>query len=296
MQPLKLDRPTGVFAAVLTPFDHTGAVDSAMLALHCRWLLANGCDGLSILGTTGEGNSLSVDERIALLERLVSDGIPAQVLLPGTGCCAVPDTVRLTDRAVQLGVAGVLMLPPFYYKAVDDEGLYASFASVIDGVGDARLRVYLYHIPPVSQIAISLALIGMLLKTYDKAVVGLKDSSGDWSTTLSILNEYPTLETLRHGGAGTITASANVNPAGIRRLYEQWKEPQADRTQAHITQLRSTIQRRGTIPALKAIAAAYYAHEGWRTVRPPLRSLPRAAAAELASELGEQGFTMGQAA
>ena len=132
----------GVFAAVLTPLDAALAPDHAALARHCRWLLANGCDGLAVLGTTGEANAFSVDERLAILEGLAEAGIPAGALLPGTGCCAVPDTVALTRRALELGAAGVLMLPPFYYKKVSDDGLFAAYSEVIERVGDARLRVY----------------------------------------------------------------------------------------------------------------------------------------------------------
>ena len=126
-----LDRPTGVYAAVLTPFDDDGNPDTAALALHCRWLLVNGCDGLSILGTTGEANSLSVEERLHLMEKLVEDGIAAPVLLPGTGGCALPDAARLSARAVQLGTAGVLLLPPFYYKSVSEDGVFAAVSEVI---------------------------------------------------------------------------------------------------------------------------------------------------------------------
>src|SRR6266545_1611608 len=178
MQPLNLDRPAGVFAAVLTPFDDTGAPDSATLALHCRWLLTNGCDGLSILGTTGEGNSLTVDERLRLMEKLVEDGIPAQVLLPGTGCCAVPDSVRLTARAVHLGVSGVLLLPPFYYKSVSEEGVFAAIGEVIERVGDPRLRVYLYHFPQMTAVPFGPALIERLRARYPDTIAGMKDSSG----------------------------------------------------------------------------------------------------------------------
>ena len=176
-----LDRPAGVYAAVLTPFDDSGAPDAGALALHCRWLLARGCDGLSVLGTTGEGNSLTVDERIALLERLTADGIPAQVLLPGTGCTAIPDTVRLTERAVQLGAPGVLMLPPFYYKSVSDDGLFAAFAEVIERVADSRLRIYLYNFPQMTGLSFSMALIERLLTDYPATIVGMKDSSGDFA-------------------------------------------------------------------------------------------------------------------
>src|SRR5512134_486528 len=191
MDTLDLDRPAGVFAAVLTPFDQDGAPDAAALALHCRWLLSNGCDGLSVLGTTGEGASLSVDERIGVLERLITDGIPARVLLPGTGCCAVPDTVRLTARAVHLGVPGVLMVPPFYYKNVSEDGLFAAFSEVIERVGDDRLRVYLYHFPQMSAVPLTATVIERLLARYPDTVAGMKDSSGEFANMADIVRRFP---------------------------------------------------------------------------------------------------------
>jgi 4-hydroxy-tetrahydrodipicolinate synthase len=294
----------GVLVPVLTPFKADLTPDPEAFAGHCHWLLEQGADGLAVFGTTGEANSIGIDERIDLLDRLIDAGVPPERLMPGTGTCALTDTVRLTQHAVKRGCRGVLMLPPFYYKSIDDEGLYASYAAVIERVGDARLSLYLYHIPPVAQISLSLALIGRLLGDYGDVVVGLKDSSGDWQNTAAVLREYPSLatfcgsevfllETMRHGGAGTITASANVNPAGIRVLYERWHQPDAEALQQHITQLRAIIQSHGTIPALKSIVAAFCDSEGWRTVRPPLNALPSAEARRLLDEITDAGFAMG---
>src|SRR3984957_19496187 len=141
-------RPGGVWAPAITPFGPDLSPDPERFARHARWLLANGCSGLAAFGTNSEANSLSADERMMLLEFLVANGVSPGRLMPGTGCCALTDSVRLTAHAVGLGCAGVLMLPPFYYKGVSDEGLFRSFSEVIERVGDARLRVYLYHIPP----------------------------------------------------------------------------------------------------------------------------------------------------
>ena len=138
----------GVFAAVLTPMRDDLSVDRAAYAEHCRRLLDEGCHGLGIFGTTGEANSLSVAERVAAWAGLVEDGIPADVLLPGTGACALPDAVTLAREALAVGAPGVLALPPFYYKGVSDDGLFRFFAELIERVGDDRLRLFLYHIPP----------------------------------------------------------------------------------------------------------------------------------------------------
>ena len=208
-------------AAVLTPLDSTLAPDRTALATHCRWLLDNGCNGLAVLGTTSEANSFSVDERLRLLDNLIEDGIPGNTLMPGTGCCAVPDTVRLTRKAVELGAGGVLMLPPFYYKNVSDDGLFAGFAEVIEQVGDARLKVYLYHFPQMSGVALGPDLIERLLKQYPDTIAGMKDSSGNFGNMVRNTHTFPgfavisgsdefLLPLLKEGGAGCITAVCNV--------------------------------------------------------------------------------------
>jgi 4-hydroxy-tetrahydrodipicolinate synthase len=217
----------GVLAPVITPFLRDLRPDPARLIAHCRWLLAQDV-GLAVFGTNSEANSLTVPEKRALIDALIDAGIPPSRMMPGTGCCAFPDTVELTRRAVQAGCAGVLMLPPFYYKGVSDDGLFAAYAEVIERVADDRLRIYLYHIPPVSQVPISLALIERLLARYPRAVAGIKDSSGNFDNTRAMLERFAPqgfavfsgsetflLATLRGGGAGCISATANVNPAAI---------------------------------------------------------------------------------
>ena len=185
---------SGVIAPVLTPFGEDGGPDAERFVEHCQWLMAEGCTGLAPFGTTSEGNSLGVDERMELLEELVDDGMEPEVLMPGTGTCSLADAVVLTKHAVELGCGGVLMLPPFYYKAPSEEGLFRFFAQVIEEVADDRLKVYLYHIPPVAQVGFSIPLIGRLVKEFPDTVVGLKDSSGDWSNTAAILATYPGFE------------------------------------------------------------------------------------------------------
>lgn len=294
---------SGVLVPVLTPFGANLMPDSAAFVEHCRWLLAQGVHGLAIFGTTGEANSLSVEEKIDLLDALVEGGVPATSLMPGTGMCALTDSVRLTRHASKRGCGGVLMLPPFYYKGVPDEGLYAGFSEVIERVGDPGLRVYLYHIPPVSQVPISLNLIERLITSYPSVVVGLKDSSGDWSNTLSVLKRFPgfitfagsevfLLDTLRHGGAGCITATGNVNPGGIRKVYEQWQASHADVLQARITEIRNAIQSYPMIPALKAITSNFYDDPKWLTVRPPLLCLDNTQIKALMDEMGALEFSM----
>jgi 4-hydroxy-tetrahydrodipicolinate synthase len=294
-----------VLAPVITPFDRDLDPDPIRFARHCRWLLAHGCRGLAVFGTNSEANSLSLDERTALLDALVEAGVPASALMPGTGCCALTDSVRLTAHAVKLGCAGVLMLPPFYYKEVSDEGLFRSFAEVVERVGDARLRLYLYHIPPVAQVPITLGLIERLLAAYPGVVVGVKDSSGDWSNTKAMLDRFAAssfdvfvgseeflLANLRHGGVGCITATGNVNPGPIDRLYARWQTPEADGLQAEIAATRAVLQAYPMIPALKATVAHFAGDPEWRTVRPPLVALGADRQAALVTALAARGFDM----
>src|SRR6266508_2930653 len=270
-------RLAGILAPVLTPFGQDLAPDARRLARHCRWLLAHGCAALAPFGTTSEANSLSVDEREALLDALVSDGVPAVRLMPGTGCCALPDSVRLTSHAVRRGCAGVLMLPPFYYKGVSDDGLFRGFAEVIERVGDIRLRVYLYHIPPVAQVAIGPRLVERLLRAYPNVFVG---------------SERFLLENLRGGGVGCITATGNVNAAAIERLFASWRSPDADRLQEEVNAIRSVVEKLPVIPALKVIVADHASDPAWVTVRPPLVALAPEKREPLLAELRARGFSM----
>ncbi len=297
-------RIAGVLAPVVTPFDANLAPDADRLARQCRWLLANDV-GLAVFGTNSEANSLAVPERIDLLERLVAAGIDPARMMPGTGACAFPDTVRLTAHATALGCAGVLMLPPFYYKGVSDEGLYRSYSEIIQRVGDARLRIYLYHIPPVAQVPISLGLIERLLRDYPGTVAGIKDSSGDWANTSAMLERFGAqgfdvfagsetflLATLRGGGRGCISATANVNPAAIAALGARWQGADADERQAGLDRVRAIFQKYPMLAALKQAIAHWSGDEGWRTLRPPLVELSSAQAAALVAELEAAGFAM----
>jgi 4-hydroxy-tetrahydrodipicolinate synthase len=294
----------GVLSPVVTAFDAGRRIDAARMQQQCRWLLDQGV-GLALFGTNSEGNSLSVQERTDLLDSLVSAGIPAARMMPGTGACAVADAVRLSAHCAKLGCGGVLMLPPFYYKGVSDEGLYRYFASVIEGAGDARLQVYLYHIPPVSQVGISLPLIERLLKAYPASIAGLKDSSEDWNNTRALIDTFSAggfdvfcgsevflLQTLRQGGAGCISATANVNPAAIHALHAHWQESGAEARQASLDAVRAVFRKYPMIPALKFAVAHWSGHPSWATVRPPLVELTTEQRAGLLADLQAIGFDM----
>jgi 4-hydroxy-tetrahydrodipicolinate synthase len=298
------NRLRGVFSPVITPCADDPRRAAAMLVRHCRWLLGQDV-GLAVFGTNSEANSLSVAERMQLLDALVEAGIPGQRMMPGTGCCALADSVALTRHAVAHGAGGVLMLPPFFYKGVSDDGLFASYAEVIERVGDARLRIYLYHIPQVSQVPISLALIERLLQAYPGIIAGIKDSSGDWANTSAMLERFQPqgfdvfagsetflLATMRGGGAGCITATGNVNPGPIAQLYRSWQQTDADDRQAALDAVRATFAQFPMIPALKAAVAHFSGDSGYAAVRPPLVALDPQQSHDLLAALRAREFSM----
>ena len=225
-------------------------------------------------------------------------------MMPGTGCCALTDTVRLTAHAAKKGCAGVLMLPPFYYKDVSDDGIYASVAEVIQRVGNDDLRIYLYHIPPIAQVGYSIDLIERLVSDFPKTVVGIKDSSGDWANTHAMLerqwddfrvfvgSESFLLANMQNGGAGCISATANINPAAIDALYGNWQSDEAVAMQAGLDKIRGIVADYPMIPALKATVAEYSGDDAWRAVRPPLLQLSGENSAKLAASLKKNGFDM----
>ncbi len=298
-------RIEGVLSPVITPFKRDLSPDAGRFVKHCRWLMKSGCAGLAVFGTNSEANSMSVEEKLELLDALVKSGVPAAALMPGTGHCALSDSVKMTREAVRLGCGGVLMLPPFYYKGVSDEGLFRNFSEIIERVGDERLRLYLYHIPPVANVGITLKLIEMLLARYPGIVAGAKDSSGDWANTKAMLDQFKDagfdvfpgsevflLDGLRAGGKGCITATGNVNPGPISELYRNWNTGRADALQAGITATRKIMQKVPMIPALKAVTAHFGNDPEWRTVRPPLTELTGEQEKQVITELKAAGFAM----
>ena len=279
-------RIRGVLAPVVTPFKADLSPDPQRFVAHCRWLIAQNA-GLAFFGTNSEANSLSLSERLALMDALLDSGIPPARMMPGTGCCALPDSVALTQ------------------KAVSDDGLFRSYSEVIQRVGDDRLRIYLYHIPPVAQVPITATLIERLLKAYPKTIAGIKDSSGDWNHTAMLLENFQSadfdvfcgsevflLQTLRGGGAGSITATANVNPAMIYDLFCHWQGADADALQARITEIRRAFETLPLISSLKAAIAWKRNDAQWREVRPPLMSASAEKARALEGKLAALGFDM----
>ena len=294
--------PRGVAVATLTPMTAGLEPDFERFAAHCRRMLDRGANLLAVLGTTGEANSLGVDEKLRLLDALGDSDIPGETLLPGTGTCSIADTVILTRKALEVGSAGVVMLPPFYYKGVSDAGLHAAYEEVIQRVGDSRLRIYFYNFPFNSGVPISHDLIEGLLAAYPGTVAGIKDSSGDLDNMLAMCRRFPgfgvfagseqfLLPVLEAGGAGCISATANVTIQLCAEVLAAAKAGEdAGPLQERLSAWRLAIQSQPLIPALKAIVARSTGDDEWLPLRPPLTALDRASGAALTEALKAAGF------
>ena len=278
----------GIYSAATTPVDADGAVRLDLFAAHCRALLDEGCHGNALLGTTGEANNFAVAERQALLEAALDFGVRGDQLLPGTSSCNIPETIALTRHAVERDVLGCVLLPPFYYKGVSDEGLFRFYASVIEGVGDDRLKVVLYHIPQVTQVPLGHDLIERLITAFPDTVVGIKDSAGDVENMKTMVTRFPgfsvlagadplLLPLLQAGGAGCITATSNLRADALRVVWENWQDPdRADvvtAAQDRINAWRSLTNAYVQLPTVKAMVAKARGHDDWFNLRSPLVAL-----------------------
>lgn len=286
----------GVIAPNLTPFNADLSIASELYVAHAKALIAKGCGGLAPFGTTGEATSVGIEERKNLLARLIEAGIDPSKLLPGTGLPSAPDTAALTKHALDLGCARAMIVPPFYYKGVSDQGIFDYYDYLIRTVNDDRLRIYLYHIPQLSQVGFSLELVGRLLKAFPGVIAGIKDSSGDWANTRGLLtsfdgfhvypgNELLMLQAVRLGAPGVITATANINSRAIAKVYDERETANAEALQDAVSDLRKLVQSYAPIPAMKALLALATGDQRWTNLRPPLVAMDVNAAKALASRL-----------
>lgn len=287
----------GIWPALLTPLTSNLDIDIPAFAAHCKNLLAAGCTGVTPFGTTGEGPSFSVAERIAAVDGLIAAGVPAGRILVSTSAAALPDAVALTRHAVQAGCFGVLLLPPFFLKGVPDQGIIDSFAQVIDQVADARLRVVLYHIPQVSGVPLSHHVIDTLVKRYSQTIIGIKDSGcqREWSLGLAkafmpplqvwVGNE-PDLQVMAaQGTVGAVSGVANVTPRLIARMVAEFNGASAPLDMARCQQLLAILGGYGLTAAFKGIMAIATGNAGWRRVRAPLVALNDGELAKLAAQM-----------
>lgn len=287
------DMITGLWSAMTTPLDAEGGVDHAALVKHGQWLMQNGCDGLVPFGTTGEGSSFSAREKLAATEALLNSGIPAGSIALGTGCPAIPDTIALTRDMMGLGLVHAMILPPYYYRDVSEQGLEDAFAHVIEGVGSDRLRLCAYHIPQVSGVPVPAAALGRLRARYGKVVAGVKDSTGDFESFRAFRREAPDIGTLvgaetliaralDEGGVGSICGMVNLVPHLVRAMF-RGHAGTAD-MEAAVGALEAPF-----IPTIKAVLAAQTGDAAWRNVRAPFRPADPARAARIAATLAAIG-------
>lgn len=295
--------PRGVIAPILTPFNDDYSIATDLYVAHARHLLDTGCAAIAPFGTTGEALSIGIDERIAAVRALIDGGIDPANMIAGTGLSNVADTVRLSRACLDMGCAAVMTLPPFYYKDVTEDGLYAYFAQLLAALGPAA-RIFLYHIPPLAVVGIPPQLAARLHRDFPAEVVGIKDSSGDWSNTRALLDidglivypgsELPLPDALELGAAGCISATANTNGAAIGRvvaLYDGGEPDAARALHVEVARYREIIQEYAPIPAQKRLLAARTGDARWARVRPPLTAMTEQAGRELAARLAASGLT-----
>ena len=294
----------GLIAPILTPFDKDLKLDQKMYDDLAKHLMENGCSGLAPFGTTGEALSVGNKERMLAIEGLVKSGIDPKTLIPGTGLCNLPDTIEITKHAIDLGCLGAMTLPPFYFKGMSDEGLYEYFEKLIDGVNDNRLNIYLYHIPQVSGVGLSIELVKRLKEAYPEFIIGIKDSSGVWENTEALLNiknlvvypgaELPVIEAIKLGAPGCISATANLNSIDISKvinLCHSGKWDEAEELQKKVKSVRLLFQDYAPIPAQKSLLAIQTKNSLWNNLRPPFKPISKNKTSELASKLRDNyGF------
>jgi len=295
----------GIIAPILTPFNDDSSVASSLYVAHAKWLIEQGCAGIAPFGTTGEALSVGIDERIAAIRALIDAGIDPTRLIPGVGLSNVADTARLSRACVDMGCRDVLVLPPFYFKNVSEDGLYDYFVQLIAALGHG-VRIYLYHIPPIAIVGVPPTLASRLHAEFPDQIVGIKDSSGDWNNTKALFaidglvvypgSELQLLDALQLGAPGCITATANVNAGDIVRvmdLYDQGDEVAARALHETVKRLRLTLQTYSPIPAQKRLLAIATGDARWANVRPPLIAMSEVAGRELATALKrDHGFSL----
>lgn len=294
---MTFDPMRGVIAPILTPFNDDLSIATDLYVDLAKRLFDEGCAGLAPFGTTGEALSVGIDERISAISALVDAGIEPSRLIPGTGLSNIADTARLSRACLDLGCLAVMTLPPFYFKAVSEDGLYRYFSELINAIGpDAR--VFLYHIPPVAIVGIPPSLAARLRADFPEQIVGIKDSSGDWENTQKLFeidglivypgSELPLIDALQLGGPGCITATANVNATAIARvveLYDQGDIEAAQQAHEAVRQTRLAIQEHAPIPAQKRLLAMQTGDARWANVRPPLDAMSESDGKNLAAAL-----------
>lgn len=291
----------GIYAAAISPFDADGALDAGKLVAYCRRLMAEGgCDGVAPTGTTGEGVSIAMADRLALPGVFADAGIAPDRVIFGTGAPAAGDCVALSRAAIEAGYTNVLVLPPFYYKNVADEGLYAYYSELVEKIGRGDLRIYLYHFPQMSQVPLSTTLVSRLRKAFGPVIAGLKDSSGDFEQSRAFVEAtggiaadfdvYPSSEAmlwdgLAIGAAGVISGSTNAFGARAAAVLRAPEGPARDAAMTAVRAARAMAGKYPLMAAMKTIEAWRSGDAGWLRMAPPLVPLSPDQTAALRADL-----------
>ena len=279
---------SGVFSAALTPVKKDLSINQDLYLRHCQYLMRQGHDGLAIFGTTGEANSFSIKEKKDTLEFLLSNRIDPKILIPGTGSSSLKDAIEMTKHAASYKVKAVLLLPPFYYKNVSDEGVLNYYRHIIEKVGISEMQYILYHIPQHSYVPINFKIIEILLKLYPKNIVGLKDSSGDSDRMMKLIKYFDNfavfcghdslaLNIVKRGGAGAITAGTNVCGKLLSFIIKNYKNENQinnfSEFQKLLIEIRQVITSHEPISLMKAYFSIVDNISEWNNVLPPLKKI-----------------------
>jgi 4-hydroxy-tetrahydrodipicolinate synthase len=280
----------GLSAALSTPFDDAGHLDVPRMVAHAQWCLANGCGSVTLFGTTGEGASIGLAARGRVFDAMLKAGIaPKTQLLSTIAASSVEDAADQANMALDVGVRGLLLTPPFYFRAIDDDGIFNWFAALFSKLGPKARDMFAYHLPSVVGVPLSIALIGRLKTAFPGVIVGVKDSSGSWANTQALLAEHGDLMILvghepdlaravRGGGSGAISGMANIAPALVRGAAVDGRDD------ARLNAAVTAICRNPVLASIKTIIAHQKRDPAWLRMRAPLHPLAVSAAAALVAE------------
>ena len=297
----------GIYTASLTPLFDSFEPNIPALIRHAQWLLEEGSDGVALLGSTGESNSMTVEQRQSIIEQSALE-LPPDRLMMGTGSCALQDAVRLTQASVNAGVLSVLVLPPFYYKPQSEESVLSFFSLLVEAVDNPNLRIIFYNFPQLSGYNFSIKILQELKLRFGDIAAGIKDSSGDWNNMLDMVQNVPDLmvytgtetlllDILRKGGAGSITATANLIAPECQHVFQAWKNGRpeaADQAQKHLTALRIAFESYSFVSELKSLLAAQTNSGEWNHMLPPFAQLPDEQVEELTEQIKVLGLDLSQ--
>jgi len=301
-----MNRPlNGVYTASLTPLTASFEPNIPALVRHAQWLLESGSDGVALLGSTGEANSLTLEQRLSIIEQTARE-LPPDRLMLGTGSCALQDAVRLTKASVDAGVYSVLVLPPFYYKPQSDESVLRFYSELILSVDEPRLRIIFYNFPKLSGYNFNVKILQELKQRFGDIAAGIKDSSGEWKNMLGIVQNIPDfmvytgtetllLDILKKGGAGCITATANLIAPECQRVYQAWrnnKQKVAEQAQINLTDLRKTLENYPLVSELKSLFASKTNSEEWENMLPPFAPILDKQVEELTEQIKGLGLDL----